>query len=31
MEDLKIVELFRSARGKVFMTSWALPSHGTMK
>jgi hypothetical protein len=31
MEDLKIVELFKSARGKVFMTSWALPSHGTMK
>jgi hypothetical protein len=31
MEDPKIAEIIWSARGKMFMTSWALPSHGIMK
>jgi hypothetical protein len=27
----RLLKLFGSARGKMFMTSWGLPSHGTMK
>jgi hypothetical protein len=31
IEDPKIAEIIRECKRKKFMTSWALPSHGTMK